>query len=283
MNTSLVEFNSSDRYNEIAALTGASVQGTYLPRLQVNRHAVNDDDKPIPMGTYSVTQDDKTVYGKTALFRTFINAYQYAQYDPKEKKYINRSVIIKSFNEEAIDMLGGLRCGKVSAKDIDQLNPADKLLQQNIKCARLMYGTVTLLEAVDVDAKKVELVDVPVMFKLTGSNFMGFESSIKNSLDAITKMKHHYFQHNLKLVTKRKPKRDDGAIFYDVVASPVLNEVITFEEKDMDTFHLFQDIIDRENKFVADKFTAFKKAAVKEYDIGEVASALAFDDDVSDI
>src|ERR1700744_5573114 len=99
MTTALVNFSDSDNYAQIAALTGASTSSAvYLPRLRVNRNALDDNDKNIPMGTFSVGQDDNVVYGKIALFRKFINGYQYNEYDPKERKFVNRSVIVKSFN-----------------------------------------------------------------------------------------------------------------------------------------------------------------------------------------
>jgi hypothetical protein len=272
--TDLVTFNNQDNFASIAALTGASVSSAvYLPRLRVNRHAVNDDDKSIPMGTYAVTQDDSTVYSKTVLFRIFINAFQYSEYDPKERKYVNRSVIIKGFNEEPIDELGGIACGKVSAKNLDSLSAEQKAHQKNIKCTRLLYGTVCMEETIDADGNKDSIVNLPVVFRLNGGNFM----APKDALAAITKMKHHFFQHYLKLTTKRNKQGDN--IFYDIVVNPTLDTTVPFTEEDLETFNLFQEVIERENSYISKKWTEAKRSLVKASDDDiDVASALGFDD-----
>ena len=44
-------------------------------------------------------------------------------YDADKSEYVNRSIIFKSWKEEAIDILGGTRCGKVSYKDRSSNSP----------------------------------------------------------------------------------------------------------------------------------------------------------------
>lgn len=276
MSTELSLYTNEENFKAIAALTGASVSNAvYLPRLRVNRNAINDDGKNIPMGTYSVTQDDVTVYGKTATFRPYINAYQYSRYDPRQSKVDNRSVIIKNFYEEAIDMLGGLACGKVSAKNIDQLSSDQQAEQRNIKCHRLVYGTVTLHNTVDADGNSVEIVDLPVVFRLGGGSFMVFDDPLK----AVTTMKHHFFQHNFEL-SLSKPQKKGDTIYYNVILNPVLDKVVAFTEDNVETLKMFQDSIESQNKFIANKWAEAKKAVVKDYD---VASALSLDDPIDDL
>jgi hypothetical protein len=59
---------------------------------------------------------------KPITFRPFISAMQYMHYDPDKSEYVNRSIIFKNWKEEAVDILGGTKCGKVPFKDRESLH-----------------------------------------------------------------------------------------------------------------------------------------------------------------
>jgi hypothetical protein len=277
MTTELSIYTDSASFQAVAEMTGAQVRNdVYLPRLTINRDPEDSEGNTVPVGQYCVTQDGNTVYAKNATFRVFLNAYQYQQYDPEVGKYTNRSIIFKNFNEEALDEKGGVACGKISRKLLEGASAEVLAEQKNIKCSRLMYGVVTLKDAVTRTGEKTEIVDMPVMYKLSGSNFL----APKVALDAITRMKHHYFQHNLILTPKRA--KMGATIYYEVVVEPILNKEVQFSEEDLATFKLFQETIDRENRFVASKWKQTKQEAIKQDDV-DISSALAFDDDVTDL
>lgn len=273
-NTEVTVFENGN-FNDIAALTGAYVkESIYLPRLRVNNEATDDTDKPVPVGAFKVSlKDQPTVYGKPASFRVFMNTYQYSQYINGEG-YVNHSVIIKSFTEEALDMLGGVRCGKVTAKNFDYLSAEDKVIQATIKCNRQVYGLVTLQEAADADGNIVEVINTPVMLRLSGGSFM----APKDALDSITKMKHQYFQHNLLMTTKREKKGSN--VYYSLNITPDLKNMVEFTNDNMDTFKMFQEVIDRENNFITSKWREVKKSRITDYDIS-VERALSLDDEIS--
>src|SRR4051812_19191689 len=77
-----------------------------LPRMRINRDATDEQDNNLPVGTFAVSQGDQQVFAKTAIFRPFINVFQYSLYDPNLKKTVNRSILFKDWKEEAIDELG---------------------------------------------------------------------------------------------------------------------------------------------------------------------------------
>src|SRR5690349_18626141 len=99
----------------MAAATGANVASSNgLPRLRINRESEDDNGNTVPVGTYCVVYNDVAIYAKQVKFRPFLNTYQYMVYDSKSNSYTNKSIIIKNFNEQAIDELGGLKCGKIA-------------------------------------------------------------------------------------------------------------------------------------------------------------------------
>src|SRR5260221_1928176 len=105
-----------------------------------------------------ITQEGVTIFGKIpVLFRPFMNTFQYAQYDNTAKSYVNRTVIVKSFNEEMLDEKGGVKCGRIPPKELEILkeknliSSAEIKTQEQIKCYRSLYGLVTMQDAVTAD------------------------------------------------------------------------------------------------------------------------------------
>jgi hypothetical protein len=281
----LVAFGT-DSWEEIAKLTGAYTGSTssFLPNLKVNTEAVTDNDNTVPVGTYMITQDGNRIYSKTALFRPFLNTFQYITYDPKIGKYTNKSVIIKNFNEDAIDELGGVRCGKITRKELEVLQAKNLISEEDLKkqsntsCHRKLYGLVTFEEAVTETGEKTSIENLPVIWDTSRSNF----NAAKNALDAITKIKHLYFQHWLQL-DKPKREKNGSVVYYLVNAEAILDKEVEFTPEDMTTFKEFQMIIDRENKAVAEKWRN-KKAKAEPFNLeADVLSELDLNDDISDI
>lgn len=245
---------------------GANVRGSLLPSLKINRDDQDDQGNNIPTGSYCVSQEGKAFYSKTAKFRTFTNSYQYMVFDFISKKFSNKSVIIKNFNEEAIDELGGLRCGKISKKDQEFLSETEKEKQKQIKCYRLMFGTVTFPGNENVE-------DVPVLWRSSGDNF----NSAKVALDSMEKVKHLFCQHPINMTLQRK--KNGSNVYYQAVCEAILKEEIPFTENDMITFKMFQEHIETENRFVAAKWRNAKKADIQVEDT-DALKALDLNDEL---
>jgi len=265
-NTELAVFGETS-YSELAAAMGARVTTTLLPQLKINRDTEDNQGNEIPVGTYFVSQDEKAVYSKTAKFRAFINSYRYMIFDSEAKKYI-KSLIIKNFNEEALDELGGLRCGKVFKRDLEFLTETERKKQENIKCYRLMFGTVTFPDS--------DIENLPCVWQSSGDNFV----SAKSALDSMDRIKHLYPQHliNLSLIRKKVGSN----VYYQAVCDLDLKTTVSFVDEDLETFKLFQETIDRDNKYIAGKWREAGKSKQTSSDT-EILKKLDFDDDVSDI
>ena len=278
MTTELQTINNLS-FNELAALTGASVQTTIiLPQLLVNREPEDEEGNKLPMGYFTVTQNEQKIFGKTAIFRPFINAYQYSEYSPSENKFTNRSVIIRNFQEEALDLKGGLACGKVPAKRLAELSAEEQVRQKNIKCRRLLYGLLTLDSPVNAEGATLDnILELPVLWKMGGSNFMAPD----NALKSITKMKHQFFQHNLILTTKREKK--GSTVYYTVDVDANLKDVVELTEENVDTFTMFNEIIMRENSFISNMWKKVKQDNVKQLSNADVLKTLELNDTVDDL
>lgn len=285
MTNELITTFGSDQFEFVAAATGANVTQSGLPNLKLNRNSEDEASNTVPVGTYTVSQDGIAVYAKNAKFRVFLNTYQYMAYDAATNKFTNKSIIVKNFNEQAIDEHGGIKCGKISAKELLSLSEKglvsaeDKISQRAIKCYRGVYGLLTMDEAVTADGTKAAVVDLPVLWRMSGDNFNG----PKEALDAITKMRHLCFQHWLNLDKPEKKKQGSNVYYVSVVQADLAN-VVEFTSEDMATFQAFQTIITNENNAVAEKWRASKRISdVAIQDNASILADLDLNDSVDDL
>jgi hypothetical protein len=275
---------SNDQLQEFLKASGqADTQGqnfTTLPRITTNKVGEDDDGNAIPVGTFKVSQDGKSVYGKTATFRVIKNAYQYSVYDDTENKYTNRSVIFQSWNEEAIDEKGGVACGKIRAKQMPK-EPSKQLLaeQSKIKCYRLVYGVLTM-DGVDSKGEKVEIKELPAYFRLSGSNFMPIQ---QNGLDPITKK--NYLWPNVPLNLSLKRDKQGQNVWYTINVNPDFDNSVKLSAQDIENSKLFTEVVDKENAQIAEKYKSAKKADIDTSDDADVIDSLDndFNDDISDV
>ena len=239
--------------------------GDGIPRLSINRNPEDDNGNKLPVGEYSVfdTTIGKVAYGKPVTFRPFLSGMQYMNYSPDKGEYINRSIIFSSHKDEAIDMLGGVNCGKVPYKDRDQLTPEQQVEQRTIRCYRLVYGLVSFNGRLgDGSVHKVE--DLPALYRVSGTAFLPVSNAIKSLKDSGKLM----FKCTLKLDTERQKR--GGNTFYVPVINTNSNAQIEFSDKDNDTLNVFREAIENENQEV---ISAYKKARDKSYNDSDAESA----------
>ncbi len=245
---------SKSQIMEMIGQEGGQSSGTGLPRLTINRQPEDDDGNKIPMGTYGVYDSgiESMVYGKPAIFRPFINSFQFMEYDTEQNKFSKRSVIFKNWKDEAIDTSGGTRCGKVPFKERDKLSKAQLEMQKNIKCYRLVYGTVSM-EGQNAEGNPVSIKHKPVLWRVTGSNF----TPVGEAMQSLKNRKKLMFNHTLSLETD---KRKAGSTVYYVSSIKVNQDEVKFTNEDMELMQKFQDIITTENEEIVELWKEANKA-----------------------
>lgn len=265
--------------DELMALTGQSTgPKSDFPRLSINKDGTDDSDRQLPVGAYKLSQGGLSVYGKPVAFRPFINAYQYGVYDAESKVTTNRSIIIKSFSDEALDELGGVACGKVPFKKRDQLTKEQLEDQKKIKCYRNVYGLATF-DGHTADGQQEKIANLPCKLRLSGDNFM----PIQEALDVLAKKKILMLSCSLILTSERR--KNGTNIWYRLIAKPDLENLVQITDSDWDVLRMFQESIDNENKGVIEKHKASKKSTSKDGDDIRILNALDadFSDDISHV
>ena len=250
----LKAFNSLSK-EEIMQMTGQDdgsiISSGTLSRLTINRSAEDDDGNALSAGVYTVYDSsiEDRVYSikdKPIQFRPFINSYQYMEYDPNNNSYPCSSVIFKSWKDEPLDTNGGVRCGKVIGKDKEQLSEAEIDAQKNIKCYRLVYGLVSF-DGTTSKGEPATVDSMPVLFRVTGSNFTPIGEALKSLKGRESLMQNHLL--NLKTTRKKA-----GSNVYYVSQISVDNKEVDFTQKDLEHMDMFRALIEEENARVSEKY-----------------------------
>ena len=220
-----------------------SNMGTNIPRLTINRTPEDDDGNQLPVGHFSTYDSNvgQNVYGKPITFRPFISAMQYMHYDADKGEYVNRSIIFKSWKEEAIDILGGTRCGKIPFKDRSTLTPQELEQQRTIRCYKLVYGLLSFNNGKTAQGNAHNVENLPALYRVTGTAF----SPVSAALDQLKKRKKLMFNCTFTIDTKRQKK--GGNFFYVPEISVNAEENLQLSDMDMETLKVFQDSITTEN------------------------------------
>ena len=256
---------------------GSIISSGNLSRLTINRAAEDDDGNQLSAGVYTVYDSgiEAKVYSikdKAIQFRPFINAYQYMQYDPDNNSYPCSSVVFKSWKEEPIDTNGGVRCGKVIGKDKEQLTQAEIDAQRNIKCYRLVYGLLSM-EGTTATGDATTIDAMPVLFRVTGSNFTPIGEALKSLKGRDSLMQNHL----LNLTTKRKKA---GSNVYYVSNVSVDSKEIEFTKKDLEHMDMFNALIEEENARISEKYQNAHKNKERDAASAKVVNEMADDPEV---
>ena len=259
---------SDEQIKQAIGQDDGSSSGTNIPRLGINRSPEDDDGNQLPVGhlfTYDASVG-QNVFGKPATFRPFISAMQYMHYDPEKGEYVNRSIIFKNWKEEAIDILGGVKCGKVPFKERPSLTQEQLAEQRTIRCYRLLYGILSF-KGKKANGEDHEVANLPVLWRVTGTAF----APVGSALDQVNKRKKLMFTTTFSIDSKRQKK--GGNVYYTPEISVNADASLQMSKEDMETLTVFQDIINTENDEVVELYKAAKKSQLTSSD-GESAKVI---------
>ena len=228
--------------------------GSNIPRLAINRTPEDDDGNQLPVGHFYTYDSNigQNVFGKPVTLRPFISAMQYMHYDAEKGEYINRSIIFKSWKEEAIDILGGTRCGKIPFKERSTLTPEELERQRTIRCYKLVYGLLSFKDGKTAQGNAHSVENLPVLYRVTGTAF----SPVSAALDQLKKRKKLMFNCTFSLDTKRQKK--GGNVFYIPEIGVNADTNLQLSDTDMETLKVFQESIDSENTEVVESYNSAK-------------------------
>ena len=253
---------SNEQIMQAIGQDDGSSTGANIPRLAINRSPEDDDGNQLPVGHFYTYDSNvgQNVFGKPVTLRPFISAMQYMHYDADKGEYVNRSIIFKSWREEAIDILGGTKCGKIPFKERSSLTPEQLERQRTIRCYKLVYGLLSFTKGKTSQGHDHNIENIPVLYRVTGTAF----SPVTSALDLLKKRKKLMFNCTFSLDTKRQKK--GGNVFYVPEISVNADANLQLSDTDMETLKVFQESIDVENKEVIDLYNSAKSKGANGHD-----------------
>lgn len=288
MSTDLALIDSGKfSFEEMAALMGQETGGggnDGLTRLRINTEFEDDDGNPRPGGTWTIKHEGREVFAKTIKLRVLSQRFFYQRYDKKEEKIVNRTIFMRSFKEEPLDEMGTLRCGKPDGKVFKSMSDAEKKKYEDIRARRAVFGLVTFVDPVNADGSAAEpLENVPVEWVSGGASW----NLVGDVFDEMTKKKVLMIQKELTIGLKRE--KSGQTVYYTPIievdwAAPNLPMTPAVVE----TFAVFEGIIDSRNKEVMSKHKAALRTVSKSVplddDDASIVADLAgdFDDELND-
>ena len=245
---------SNEQIMQAIGQDDGSNMGNNIPRLAINRTPEDDDGNQLPVGHFYTYDSNigKSVFGKPVTLRPFISAMQYMHYDAEKGEYINRSIIFKSWKEEAIDILGGTKCGKIPFKERSSLTPEQLEQQRTIRCYKLVYGLLSIKDGKTAQGEPYSVDNLPVLYRVTGTAF----TPVTSALDQLKKRKRLMFNCTFSLDSKRQKK--GGNVFYVPEIGVNADANLQLSDVDMETLKVFQESIDTENSEVVDAYNSAK-------------------------
>ena len=253
---------SNEQIMQAIGQDDGSNTGNNIPRLAINRTPEDDDGNQLPVGHFYTFDSSvgQNIFGKPVTLRPFISAMQYMHYDADKGEYINRSIIFKSWKEEAIDILGGTKCGKIPFKERSSLTPEQLEQQRTIRCYKLVYGLLSIKDGKTAQGNNISVDNLPVLYRVTGTAF----TPVTSALDLLKKRKKLMFNCTFSLDTKRQKK--GGNVFYVPEIGVNADANLQLSETDMETLKVFQESIDTENAEVIDAYNSSRKKQVTNSD-----------------
>lgn len=224
---------ATDNYAAMAQQMGMSTampssekkKSSNLPRLRIHHNPLMGEmevkDKMVKVevvdgGTYKLeVPEDQTYYATSAIIRPFLQRFMYKRFimgtDNSPNRYV-KTVMANDLNSDMKDNDGGFNCGKPSGwiEDFAALPDTMKDLIRSIKRARVLLGTVELVDPVDEDGNSVTLAPSPFIWEIENRDAF---KTVGGIFTQLSKMRHLPPQHNF-IATTEKRELPNGNCFY---------------------------------------------------------------------
>ena len=281
-------------FSDMAKLMGMSVdnkqseKASTLARLRISHSPimgeaeVNGKTKKVEVvegGTYRLEiPDGPTYYASKIVVRPFLQRFMYKRFvkgnDNSPNRYI-KTVMADNLTIDLKDNDGGFNCGKPAGyiQDFKALPESMQDLIKQIKRVRAVFGTVELIDPVDVAGKPVELSSTPFIWEVENRDAF---KSIGMLFTKLGKMRRLPPQHTFTATTAEQ-SLPNGNSFYLPETALDLQTTLELDDATQETLGNFLAWVTNYNEYIsnawdenAHKHEAVDKEGVEEFiDINE--------------
>jgi hypothetical protein len=285
--TELVTLTDNVNFAAMAAAMGMNAdvkreaKKSSLARLKIDHSGVMGEEEVkgkmkkvqvVDAGMYCLSvpegDGDKKYFSEKPVVRLFNQRFMYKRFikEGDTSRYV-KTVMDVDLKNDLRDTDGGFNCGKPPGwvEDYKTLPEETKNLIKSIKRVRVLFGTVTMKDAVDSSGNSCSIEDVPFIWEVDN------RTSFKDMGAPITQLaKNNRLlpQHNIMLATKENPL-PNGDSFWTSVPALDLSVTLPLTDKDQETFAYFNDWVGNYNDYVLKAFNEAKQSA-EDKDLKEV-------------
>mgnify|MGYP005990305695 FL=1 len=216
-------------------------------------------------------QNGTTVYSETATIRPFIQRFMYQKYDLNTNKY-TKTLMADSFNVDLKDTKGGFNCGKSSGwiEDFDALPEKTKELLRSIKRTRVIYGVITMPDAITEEGDSHPVTEIPFVWDVKDKE--GFKN-MGGIFAKLNKMKRLPMLHNINLSTLKRTLPTGNSWLVPVPELEMKSD-IEISDDDQQLFTSFMENIESHNEYVLSEWNKNNKPDVEGFvDVSDVEDA----------
>lgn len=216
-------------------------------------------------------QNGTTVYSETATIRPFIQRFMYQKYDLNTNKY-TKTLMADSFNVDLKDTKGGFNCGKSSGwiEDFDALPEKTKELLRSIKRTRVIYGVITMPDAITEEGDVHPVTEIPFVWDVKDKE--GFKN-MGGVFAKLNKMKRLPMLHNINISTLKRTLPTGNSWLVPVPELEMKSD-IEISDDDQQLFTSFMENIESHNEYVLSEWNKNNKPDVEGFvDVSDVEDA----------
>lgn len=228
-------------------------KGPRVARLKINAEAEDENEKPLPLGTFYIDEvidgkDAPRAYSKTASIRIVTRVFQFQNYDQEARKMVDESVMRTSLFAEFPSKSGKMKCGKLGKKQVEgnTLSAAQTKLQKDVKCRMITFCLVSFT-GTRQDGTEVVYKDKPVLWVPSQSAWTIMDDVLKS----FEKQKRAVIKYPVTMTLKKE--KNGNVTYYNPVPS-ISNEAVVLTEADMEAVQTSQAFVKDTNARVMSEY-----------------------------
>jgi hypothetical protein len=229
----------------------------------------------VAAGSYILDRTNQDpVYGTDVMIRLFNQRFMYKKYiqgnGDVKSKYV-KTIMAKDLNGDLRDNDGGFNCGKPSGwiEDYAALPQETKTLLKAIKRVRVLFGEVTMKDAVNAKGEAVEgTVAVPFIWEIDNRDAF---KTLGAPIAQMAKQNRILPQHNITLGSDEQ-SLPTGAVYFLPTAVLDLSKTNDLTDADQAMFADFNAWIDNYNEYIVKEFNKLSVSAPVDAELADVVS-----------
>ena len=238
-----------------------------LASLRINYDADTEEGHTLKRGTWKVWNGSENVYADSVVINPMLRTFEYSIYDQEEGAFTCRSVQRKKMTEAFPDNSGGMKCGRLTRSEEQDLAEDDPrlLLSKSVTCNIIIYGQLDMKDAVNAAGEASPVENLPFVGYFKRSGFRPMNDFIQQKLGKIPLP--------TALVELKTKRMANGGVTY-WIPQPELVKEVSFTPERKELMQKFLDTVGAANAKILGEHKEALKQLMSDEDI-DLANRLA--------